>query len=119
MINLEEGKNLEPLQEVEDDNVNLKDSQTVIIKDTVKIEIRNVPIALKDRYMLYARKYCKGNWTYALGRMLDAAEVTPQFNLVVGKLYEIEEKLNEHINEGKEEEKVPEKKVPKTFVKEE
>lgn len=119
MIYLEEGKNLEPLNEVEDENVNMKDSQTVIIKDTVKIEIRNVPIELKNRYMNYARKYCKGNWTYALARMLDAAEMTPQFNLLVEKIGEVELQLNEHMNEGNKEEEVPEKKVPKTFAKEE
>ena len=88
---------------LQDKNVDMKDSQTVIIKDTVKIEIRNVPIALKDRYMNDARKYCKGNWTYALARMLDAAEITPQFNLLLEKVFAVDEKINKHLNENKEE----------------
>ena len=112
---MNEGKmNGSSTEEQLDRNVDMKDSQTVIIKDTVKIEIRNVPVELKNRYMNYARKYCKGNWTYALARMLDAAEITPQFNLLLEKVFIVDEKINKHLNENKEEE-VPKRKEPKTF----
>lgn len=99
-----------------EDNVSVKDSQTVIVKETKQMTFRNVPIDMWTRFRDYSRKYCRGNWTLALGKMLDLAELTPMINMLAEKTGEIEARLEEHLNEGKEE---PIRKAPKTFGKKE
>lgn len=109
----EEGQKMEEQSSEEKEEVEIKDSRTFIVRDTKQIVIRNVPIDLWERYRDYSRKYSKGNWTYALRMMLDAAEIIPMFNLVAQKLADHDDRIGKL--EGTEEEEKPKKKVPNTF----
>lgn len=97
---------------LEENGLEINDSQTFSIRETKEIKIRGIPEDTFIRYRDYARKYSKGNWTRALQMLLDAGEIMPLIKLIIEKnelekqqllerIEQIEEKINKEEDKGK------------------
>ena len=111
---MDEGKKLEfPSREK---NVEVTDSvtRTFTVRDTKQITLKGVSEDLWLRYRDYARKYCKGNWTLALQKMLDVAELTPIINKLVDQVDDLGARVGA-LENPKPTTEEDERKTPKTF----